>query len=414
MIVASVLRHQIESRVARPISVAPGAPKSGAGLPFLSVRVQATAAWTWFNYICSRVPLGKQVLRMNLDETAVCLFQGGGRGNLFISKKQRVVQHVPRNKKRCHLTHVALVCDNTDVQHLLPQLIIGNESSFLVSRMSELREDAPPNVVLVRQRSAWIDQQLCARLIRRVGSVLSPFRDRFQPVLLMDAHRAHIAQAVLNACRRAGIWVLIVPPQTTGVLQPLDTHGFKLYKDRMKKEYQTMRASRADICLPVSGILQCMYAAIRCVLNRLDWPRAFDATGFGQNQRRVSLTVRSRLGTDGDLQQHSRRPDMNDLALCLPKRTVITPDSLLPPREDVPLVVVVPARSRDDRVACIGCEVVPLPVGVPLMTPPSARFRVASLGRAPSRTHPPQSSSPLMRSRTRSQSALQRSNAFCG
>ena len=32
-------------------------------------------------------PHDKKALRLNLDETAVCLFQGGGRGNIFVEKR---------------------------------------------------------------------------------------------------------------------------------------------------------------------------------------------------------------------------------------------------------------------------------------------------------------------------------------
>ena len=39
----------------------------------------AFAAWGWYNYCASRVPVGKRVLRVNMDETAVCLFQGRSR-----------------------------------------------------------------------------------------------------------------------------------------------------------------------------------------------------------------------------------------------------------------------------------------------------------------------------------------------
>ena len=87
---------------------------------------KCVAAWQWHNYLCSKVPGDKRVLRLNLDETSVCLFQGSRFGNLFINKATQPSVHVPHAKKRTYLSHVAIVCDDADVQKLLPQVIIGS------------------------------------------------------------------------------------------------------------------------------------------------------------------------------------------------------------------------------------------------------------------------------------------------
>ena len=89
---------------------------------------QAFATWQWSNYCHAQLPAGKRALRVNMDETAICLLQGGGRGNVFLSKTdQTVVQNIPRGKRRTYLTHVAFVCDEMAIQAVLPQVIIGNE-----------------------------------------------------------------------------------------------------------------------------------------------------------------------------------------------------------------------------------------------------------------------------------------------
>ena len=95
---------------------------------------KASASWQWWNYCCSQVPEGKSVLRINMDETSVCLWQGHRRGTVFVDRKrrrgERVVQRVPRGKRRCCLTHVALICDRSDLQPLVPQVVIGNLKTF--------------------------------------------------------------------------------------------------------------------------------------------------------------------------------------------------------------------------------------------------------------------------------------------
>ena len=113
--------------------------------------------WQWWNYDCGQISVGKVPLRINLDETAICLFQGDVKGAVFATKKRQrdePFQRIGRRKRRCYLTHVALICDRPDIQPLLPQTIIGNEHTFLSRSMAALRASCPRNVFIVRQRSA--------------------------------------------------------------------------------------------------------------------------------------------------------------------------------------------------------------------------------------------------------------------
>ena len=88
-----------------------------------------------------QVPPGTIALRLNLDETSVCLFQGDAKGNVFANKRQHpdgYAQRAPRSKRRSCLTHVGIICDRPDLQPLLPQVIIGNERTFPKACFAEL------------------------------------------------------------------------------------------------------------------------------------------------------------------------------------------------------------------------------------------------------------------------------------
>ena len=54
-----------------------------------SLNWQAFAVWQWYNYAASRVPAGKEPLRINLDETSLCLFQGDAKGTVLFRKKKK-------------------------------------------------------------------------------------------------------------------------------------------------------------------------------------------------------------------------------------------------------------------------------------------------------------------------------------
>ena len=85
-------------------------------------------AWQWWNYYRSIIPSPKLPLRLNLDETSVCMYQGDVEGNIMVSKKRarEIVQQVPHAKRRCRMTHVGLICDRPEIQRLLPQVLIIN------------------------------------------------------------------------------------------------------------------------------------------------------------------------------------------------------------------------------------------------------------------------------------------------
>ena len=122
-------------------------------------RAQANAFWQWWNFAESRAPAGRTPLRINVDETSVCLVLGVARGNIFFRKRrspptEEPVQRAKRSKRRTCLTHVAFVCDRTDLQPLLPQVLIGNCATFLQRDWAALTAACPANVHLIRQKGA--------------------------------------------------------------------------------------------------------------------------------------------------------------------------------------------------------------------------------------------------------------------
>ena len=81
--------------------------------------LQAYTYWNWYNYLERRAAsLGRRVLRINCDESPVCVYQGSGRGNVFPvqsrATKRKPHQNVPKGLQRTYVTLLAFVCDMTD------------------------------------------------------------------------------------------------------------------------------------------------------------------------------------------------------------------------------------------------------------------------------------------------------------
>lgn len=264
-------------------------------------------------------------LRVNLDETAVCLFYGDVKGNVFESKgrpREFPGQRVPRWKRRCYVTFVALICDRVDVQPLLPQFIVCNTSTLKASAVAALQAACPSNVTLVRQKSAWNNEALLVQIIEQLGRVLAPFFVDAQPILLMDAARIHTTRRVLSACARASLWLVVVPAKLTWLLQPLDTDVFFGFKACLRKYYQSFRVEAAGGDVGLQDLLACTYAAIRDVLQKRAWALAFERCGFGKRQDCLSAAILKQLEVDA-VELPATKPSNDLVKLCFPKRAKV-------------------------------------------------------------------------------------------
>ena len=331
------------------------APKLGPLFGPRVNKIQAHAVWQWYNFCAARVPSGKAPLRINVDETPVCLFQGGGKGTIVFNKRKdppamEPHENASRAKRRACLTHVAFICDRPDIQPLLPQVLIGNETTFPKSAFAALQAASPGNVHLVRQKSAWNNKNLMTRIITILALALRHCA-HLQPILLLDACRVHIPAIVLQRCVANSIWPIIVPAKLTWLLQPCDTHAFQKYKVYLRKAYQTARAGAASHELGVAEFLACIYSAIRYVLQGNVWGTAFDADGFGHNQGRLSMYIQRQLQTTGPLSLPASVPSEELLKHCFPRRATVPHRTLMRPFQPVPSPAALPKAPSGVRLA---------------------------------------------------------------
>jgi hypothetical protein len=231
----------------------------------------------------------------------------------------RAVQNVSIAQRRTYLTHVAFICDDPRIQHVLPQVAIANEHTMSCCEFDALLRDRPPNVRLVRQKSSWNNSSLCAQIMGWLATALAPFMCEVQPLLIFDAARLHLSITVLRACCRGGVWPIVVAASTTWLLQPLDTHVFALFKIHLQKAYQRLRIDSAGGVVGVVGLVASIYVAIREVLEGRPWSNAFTRDGFGISQHGVSERVLGHLGFSLPFVVAYTQPTLDQLRLCWPR-----------------------------------------------------------------------------------------------
>ena len=104
------------------------------------------AVWQWWDWLLNFVPADRQLLLVNWDETACRLHHSGGKG--FCSRRsggrakrqQPLAQSVTTAKKRGSLTHVPLICNDSAVRPLLPQVVVGNEHTLTRDELTAISE----------------------------------------------------------------------------------------------------------------------------------------------------------------------------------------------------------------------------------------------------------------------------------
>ena len=95
------------------------------------VTDKAGATWQWWNFLEAAIPEGKELLRLNLDETACRLYHKPRKGDLTdktIAASHRegsLVQDVDLGKQKAALSHMALVCDNPAIRPGCYSLLLG-------------------------------------------------------------------------------------------------------------------------------------------------------------------------------------------------------------------------------------------------------------------------------------------------
>ena len=128
------------------------------------VHLEAVGAWQWCNFLGSLAPAGKQVVRINLDETCCRLCLEATKGAVAVgrnrSRKEALIgEHkASLSARRMAVTLVASVCDDTEIQALLPQVILGNERVLSKGEAHRINAEPDACVYCVRQKSGWVNK----------------------------------------------------------------------------------------------------------------------------------------------------------------------------------------------------------------------------------------------------------------
>ena len=346
-----------------------------------AMRAKATAVWQWYNYYRSQRPAEKALLHINWDETAICLHQGDKKGNIFLAKGHDAIQKVSHAARRAYLTHVALVCDDPLIQARLPQIVICNERTLPAKMHAALQEHLGDNIILLRGKSAWVNEETCLWILRLLRDALAPFSNEWQPILMVDALKSHIGVRMFNAGARLNIWILVIAAGMTWLLQVLDTHGFRSYKSYLRSAYQAHALERGPDADKLQTLLDAVKEAINERIRAKDWSAAFAENGFGPEQYFLRDTIKKRLSLAANLEIPTSKPSLEQIRLCFPRRTRVPYNAIWRSTENahVPaLPSLVPAAAAASSSSSSASSSIALIASAPIASRTRAKAKASS------------------------------------
>ena len=259
--------------------------------------------WTWSNFLHAQVPDSLAPLRVNFDETAIRYFQDSRKGFLTVEAQREkrsarsLTQQVSRSDTRAMMSLATFICDDPEVQPLLPQVLLVNKRLLTEAETAAAAPVLPQGVHLWRGISAWTTSAIMVRLLTLLHRCLGAVLSTRKVILSADAFRAHMTQPVFRAAARLGFFYFLVPARMTWVLQPCDTHVFALFKRSLEERVQAATARTADGRLGRPALIECVGATVEDILRRRSWKRAFEDCGLVGTQATVSARTVAKLGT---------------------------------------------------------------------------------------------------------------------
>ena len=244
----------------------------------------------------------------------------------------------PLKSRRSAVTLAAFVSDNDEVNRALPQIIVGAKHVIQAWMTPRLMNGRTDSIFVLRRKSAWLRSDVMVNIIKVLGETLKPFARTSRFVLMLDAAKIHLSKKVVQACTRHSIHLLYIPASMTSVLQPLDTHVFSLFKRFLCHEYETALVASASGEVSTLTFLKLLIAAVENVIQKRSWKHAFLQTGFGNQQKDLSNSLRTKLQLEGVPVIEPSLPTLEELNIIYP--------SNVEPAVDVLFDLFLPLKKR--------------------------------------------------------------------
>ena len=224
-----------------------------------------------------------------MDETSIRLYQKPGKGYVvkMARKQKRSAKSLTRNVTKGQLlgtfTHVAMICDDAELQPHLPQFLFINQTQISQADFESIQGEWLPNVHAHRVANPWMTNDKMKVVLKGLADAVSAHSKNRRVVLCSDAHKTHIATSTWQSAAAHNFFYFIVPPKLTWALQPCDTHLFAMFKNMLSTTCQKLAIQNGRRRWDITLLMKALNTSIGDVLNKRSWRKAFDDLGYRGN-----------------------------------------------------------------------------------------------------------------------------------
>lgn len=287
--------------------------------------------WQWYQFLIAEIPDRRPIVTINLDETSIRFWYDPRKGlkqrRRYQDKKKQLARYASRGQMRKAVTHVAIICDDETIQRYLPQIVLINKHMVSAKSMQSWKGLNGSQMEIWRNKSAWVNNNVFAAIMDRIGQQVKKHAPLHQVVLLMDAHICHFSKLVLRRAAKYGIWPVIIPASTTSLLQPLDTHVFARFKLFLRQQFHYKMMDSANKDMTAQEVLHSLAITIKMVLQGHKWSEVFTQNGFGRDCR-IRPHLLEQMEVEEKFKVENTLPTFRQFQHCFPSGRLVPFDEL--------------------------------------------------------------------------------------
>jgi hypothetical protein len=262
-------------------------------------------------------------LWVNVDETSLSRASLPAEGSVVRFRKgsrHSFTDHQSLQHRRTNSTLLASVCNDAEMQPILPHILIGKWTKRDHRSIASMFKDSCPSVLVLRNQKGWMTGNMFEEYIHFLRACVDAVTPGRRVVLLFDVAQSHLTEGVLAAAASCKIRIMLVPAKMTPFLQPLDVSVFAAFKRELKNNSRQSRAAGEDTSFSMEMWGEAVLQTIQSVLQEKTWVRAFVKVGL-TNEVASFGTYLSAFSSE-----HAEAPDQplthEELALYSGKRYV--------------------------------------------------------------------------------------------
>lgn len=254
---------------------------------------------------------------------------------IFTIRRMRCGDRAALGARRGTITYLATICNDDEVNRLLPQVLLGNSHRFLLKTLREVRTEVAGNIYFWRESSSWNNRHLMKRYISLLCNCLGSLLNDRSVYLLVDMATCHIHPSVQEFAMTKKLRMLLVPAGMTAVLQPLDTHVFKTFRHQMQQLWLDCKSCASDGQVHPRDWLLIICEAIQAVVANKSWKHAFERVGILSSQALLSPKILKALEWDSCPHIPHTLPASGQASALFPRRSRANVASWVEWRKDV-------------------------------------------------------------------------------